>query len=164
MMSGVRPNVPNALPAMFNADVAIRVRGHKALTAMPLLRSSAARPKATMLMLYLDTVYAACDSNHLACRLMGGDKTRIWGLAAFSKNGKQACEHMKVPRCLGQVDGTGVVNQDVDATKMRSGFGYRFAHIVFVSHVHNQGQGLAACCLDFGSGGMDGARQAGIRL
>src|ERR1019366_1830331 len=82
------------------AAVAIVVRGHNELTAMPCSTSSADMPSVHMLMPYLDMVYAVWFLNHFASMLSGGERLRIWGLPAFIRCGMHACEHANVPRTL----------------------------------------------------------------
>src|SRR5712671_7554811 len=82
------------------AAVAIVVRGHNELTAMPCGASSADMPSVHMLMPYFDMVYATWSLNHLASMLSGGDRLRICGLRACLRCAMHACEQANVPRTL----------------------------------------------------------------
>ena len=58
-----------------------------------------------------------------------------------------------------QVDGAGIVDQDVDAAKMADGFVNRRLHLGFVADVAGDSQSLAAGGDEIGRGTMDGAGQ-----
>src|SRR5579859_1657212 len=88
---------PRRLPT---AAVAIVVRGHSALTAMPALFSSADRPSTQMLMPNLASEYAVEFANHFGFMSSGGDSIRICGFSAFLRCGTQYFDTMKVPRVL----------------------------------------------------------------
>ena len=64
----------------------------------------------------------------------------------------------------GEADGAGVVHQNVDAAEVPDGLfdGARNCSSERMSTV--QRQGLASGGFDFGGGGVDGARQFGMRL
>src|ERR1041384_3911173 len=106
MIAGLRePFMAASPPSRFwIAAVAIVVRGHSALTAMPSRRSSPAMPSTHMLMPYFAMVYATCGANQRGFMLSGGDRLRMCGLRpAFADSlryGRQACEQTKVPRTL----------------------------------------------------------------
>src|SRR5690625_2753510 len=87
-------------PSMAMAAVAITVRGHNALTAMPAPANSALMPSTHRLMPYLAMVYAVWSLNHLASRLGGGDIISTCGLDAFCRYGRAARVVTNVPRVL----------------------------------------------------------------
>src|SRR6185295_20290955 len=102
MMSGLRePRIICGPPRRFwIAAVAIVVRGHSALNAMPADLYSPAMPSTHMLMPNFAIVYATCGANHRVSMLSGGEMLRMCGLPAFLRNGRHACEHKNVPRVL----------------------------------------------------------------
>src|SRR5205814_94938 len=87
-------------PSICMAAVAMVVRGQRALAAIPASASSAERPSTHMLIPYLAIVYARCPLNQRGARLMGGERTRMWGFLAFWRCGMQAWEQAKVPRAF----------------------------------------------------------------
>lgn len=97
---GLAGLVARSCAAMLSAEVAINVRGHKALAATPREWNSAAVPSASRVMPYFDTVYAGCLPNQYGFRLSGGDRLKMWGFAARSRCGRQACVQTKLPRTL----------------------------------------------------------------
>src|SRR5258707_15430441 len=103
-MSGVRQREtsegpPREVRAVI-AAVAMAVRGHSALTAMPSAPNSAAIPSTHRLIPYFDIVYATCGANQRGSRLSGGEMLRTCGLLARFRYGRHACVHRKVPRVL----------------------------------------------------------------
>src|SRR5215218_11228082 len=81
-ISGLRDwAIASSPPNRFmTAAVAIMVRGHKELHAIPFSRNSSAHPSVSMLMLYLEIVYATCAPNHLGSRFRGGESVSTCGL------------------------------------------------------------------------------------
>src|SRR5580704_8249195 len=88
-------------PSRFcTAAVAISVRGHSALDAMPSSANSAANPSAHMVIPYLAMVYPMCGPSHRGSRLTGGDRVRMCGFADRFRCGMQARLTTNVPRVL----------------------------------------------------------------
>src|SRR5205085_11360189 len=96
-MSGVRHMLTSTPGIICSAAVAIAVRGHRLLTAMPYLANSPEWPSVHMLMPYLAIVYAVCGANQCCFIDSGGDMFTTCGLrpaaAAFFRCGRQACVH-----------------------------------------------------------------------
>ncbi|MCY1312510.1 hypothetical protein D9M70_629370 [compost metagenome] len=63
-----------------------------------------------------------------------------------------------------QLDCAGVVDQRINAAEMFVGLGQCFTHRDFITHIHLQGQRLAACVLDFLRHTENRTRQFGMRL
>src|SRR6476659_877387 len=99
MMSGLRDAIIMFAPPsrLLIAEVAIVVRGHSALNAMPADLNSPAMPSTHMLMPNFAIVYATCGANHRCSMLSGGEMLRMCGLLALRRCGRQACEHRNVP-------------------------------------------------------------------
>src|SRR3546814_11701296 len=78
MISGTRDAFITASPpTILIAAVAIAVRGHSELTAIPSLRNSSAQPSVQRLMPYLAIEYATCGANHFLSIASGGDNLRM---------------------------------------------------------------------------------------
>src|SRR6476661_8035118 len=89
MISGLRATaVASSPPTMFaTAAVAISVRGHKQLAAMPSARRDSATPMVRIVIAYLLTVYGAWAANHLRSMFSGGARVRTCGLSDFARWG-----------------------------------------------------------------------------
>src|SRR3954466_6294862 len=96
-ISGVRHRFTSTPGIICSAAVAMAVRGHRLLTAMPYLRNSPEWPSVHMLMPYLAMVYAVCGANQCCFIDSGGDMFSTCGLrpaaADFFSCGKHACVH-----------------------------------------------------------------------
>src|SRR5262249_27219714 len=102
MISGLREPFSVELPPsrFCTAAVAITVRGHSALTAMPADLYSPAMPSTHMLMPNFAIVYATCGANHLVSMLSGGDRFKMCGFAACLRCGMHVFDTRNVPRVL----------------------------------------------------------------
>src|SRR5688500_18590772 len=102
MIDGLRePRIAASPPRRFwIAAVAMVVRGHRALTAMPSFLNSPLMPRTHIDMPNFAIVYATCGANHRVSMLSGGEMLRMCGFWAFLRCGMHACEQTNVPRVL----------------------------------------------------------------
>ncbi len=63
-----------------------------------------------------------------------------------------------------ELDGAGIVHDDVDAAEMRRGLIECCLHRRLLAHVDGERQRIAAGLFDLGCGGVNGAFQLGMRL
>ena len=119
-------------------------------------------------------------SNHFVFMSSGGDSIRMCGFSAFFRCGMQYFDTMKVPRVLmpiirsnrfmsvilrvGQADGAGIVDADVDAAEFGDGLVDRRDHLRLVADVAEHRQRLAAGGAHLVGGGVDRALQFRMRL
>ena len=138
-ISGVRlPAMPSAPPTMFcTAAVAINVRGHRQLAAMPASRWDSATPSVSIVIAYLLTVYGAWSRSQRRSMFSGGDSVRHVRVRAGAEVGQCGAgqqeraarvdvEHQVIAlgRQLADVlqrDRRCVVDDDVDGTEAAHG-------------------------------------------
>jgi hypothetical protein len=69
-------------PSRFwTAAVAIKVRGHSVLDAMPSCANSAANPSAARVIPYLASMYPTLDPSQRGARFNGGERVNTWASA-----------------------------------------------------------------------------------
>src|SRR3954451_9734434 len=102
MISGLRDAFISCAPPrrLLTDAVAIVVRGHSALNAMPADLYSPDMPSTHMLMPNFAIVYATCGANQRCSMLSGGERFKTCGFAAFLRCGMHSLLHMNVPRVL----------------------------------------------------------------
>ncbi len=102
MISGVRDmRITRSPPSRFLiAAVAMVVRGHSALTAMPLRAQLAGEAEHDQAHAELGHGVAGAAANHFSCMSSGGEIIRMCGFAAFARCGMAYFDTMKVPRVL----------------------------------------------------------------
>src|SRR5688572_1192031 len=102
MISGLRePRIAASPPRrVWIAAVAIVVRGHSALTAIPSFLNSPDMPTTHIAIPNCAIVYATWGANQRVSMLSGGEMLRMCGLAAFLRCGMHACDVANVPRVL----------------------------------------------------------------
>ena len=168
---------PRRLPT---AAVAIVVRGHSALTATPAVFSSADRPEHAHAHAELRhgvgggvfepfRLHVERRRQHQNMRVFGLLQMRDTIFRHHEGAARVDTHHQVEPLhvgCLriGQADGAGVVDADIDAAEFADGFIDRRDHLSFVADVAENRQRLAAGGADLVGGGVDGALEFRVRL
>ncbi len=81
-------------PSRFcTAAVAIVVRGHSVLAAIPSRANSAARPSVASVMPNFAKVYPVCAPSHFGLGFRGGERERMWGFSASFRIGTARAGH-----------------------------------------------------------------------
>ena len=146
MISGVRDmRITRSPPSRFLiAAVAIVVRGHSALTAMPFVAQLAGKAEHDQAHAELGDRVGGAAGEPFSCMSSGGEIIRICGFVAFSRCGIAYFDTMKVPRVLipmhqieaahvglddrRALDRAGIVDHDIDAAEGRDGLLDRGLH------------------------------------
>ena len=160
-------------PSRFcTAAVAMTVRGHSALTAIPFGRNSPARPSTTELGAKLCPIGGVRREPLLLHieRRRDHEDVRIGRLLQISNRPFRYHErtaridlmheikaaHGDLRRGL-KLEGACIIDHDIDAAELRRCFGERTLHHCFLAHVDHEWQRLAAGALDLLGHGVDRA-------
>ena len=162
------------------AAVAMVVRGHKRVDRDALPRSSPARPEHDQAHAELRhriggvrgepfLLHVERRRQHQNVRVgrLGeiGDGVFRHHEGAARVDPKHQIEALHVGlRGIGELDGAGVVDHDVEAAEMRHGLIEGRLHCGFLAHVDGERERVAAGLFDLGRGGVDGAFELGMRL